>query len=748
MKLFKQKIVNRRPLFIAALFFTAGILAGFYFAIPLLVSTIAALFFFTLSILALLIKKQPRFFVYPAVLFIGAILVTNALASGDLYIPENKTVALTARVAELPEKTDYGYAHILSDVNVEGIGKISGRLRFTSESQYAYGSVLQIETKLKKPQGVINPGGYDEKLTLLSKGVVLKAYAENAFVLYKKPQNFYGYLLETKTFIKNLICRVFPGDVQGLALGMFLGDTSGLSDETYSAYKATGAAHILAVSGLNVGIIIFVFYTLLKFLRVPKKPLYFLTLVFIAVYACLTGLGPSIVRASIMSAFLLTVKFAGEKTDPLIVICAAWMFILVLNPFDLFMPGFLLSFGAVFGMVTAGSALHGVLEKWPKEIKDTVSANFGASLGTMPILASRFYSVSALSFFSNIFIVPLSSVATIVITIAVIAGAIWPVLAVPFVFISTGLMRLIENIVYLFSLIPFASMPVGALNTIVAIALFVLMFLVSQYVLLRPKVKKVICILLTVVIILSACLFYMPYQGLYMAFLDVGQGDSLFVRTPSGICFLVDGGDEWALNDITSFLDYKGFALDFVFLTHPHDDHMEGIMKLIEKGRVKKVFTTQAVYDTEKLKGVTVTVLKKGDRLAFGDVILNVLNPDSTKSLTQNDTSLVLDMKYKNFNCLLTGDISSKIEKSILPYIQKTDIIKAAHHGADTSNGEELLEKAKPDYAVISVGVNTYGHPGDETLKRLRQVRVFRTDSNHAVEFYIDDKIEAKPLVP
>lgn len=742
------KIFNRRPLFMAALFFTAGILACFYFKIPFLVSAISAIFLFLLSVLSSMIKRRLHIFIYPALFFTGAILITNALALENLYIQENKAVSFTARVAELPEKTDYGYAHILDEINIEGMGKINGHVRFTSENEYNYGSVLQIKSKLKKPEGVVNPGGYDEKLTLLSKGVILKAYASNARVLYLKQQDLYGYLLKAKTFIKNLICRIYPTDVKGLALGMFLGDISGLSDETYTAYKATGAAHILAVSGLNVGIIIFVFFTLLKLLHIPKKPRYFLTLVFIAAYACITGLGPSIVRASVMAVFLLTVRFTGQKTDPLIVISAAWMFILVLNPIDLFMPGFLLSFGAVFGMVTTGSILHGALRNWPKIIKDTVSANFGASLGTMPILASRFYSVSALSFFSNILIVPLSSVATIVITISVIAGAICLPLSVPFVIISAGFMRWIGNIVYLFSLIPFISMPVGALNTMIVVALFVFMFLASQYLLLKPKVKKTLCIVLAIVIITGACLFYMPYHGFYMAFLDVGQGDSVFIRTPSGTSFLVDGGDEWAATDITSFLDYKGFSLDFVFLTHPHNDHMEGILKLIEKGRVKKVYTTQAVCDTQKLKGVAVTVLKKGDRLIFGDILIKVLNPENTDGLSENDTSLVLDLKYKKFHCLLTGDISSKIEKSILQDIQKTDIIKTAHHGADTSNGEELLDKIKPDYAVVSVGINTYGHPGAETLKRLkRYAQVFRTDINHAVEFYISDTIDVRPFV-
>jgi competence protein ComEC len=455
-----------------------------------------------------------------------------------------------------------------------------------------------------------------------------------------------------------------------------------------------------------------------------------------------------------MAVFMLTAQLSGQKTDPLIVLSAAFIFIIAFNPLELFMPGFQLSFGAVFGMVTAGAWLYNKTPRWPKLLRDTASANFGASLGTMPVLASRFYSVSVVSFFGNFFIVPASSAATVLITIAVCLGAIWQTLSVPFVFLATGFIRIIAGIVWLFNQIPFASLPVGALSTVAVGLLFVCMMLISQYALIAPKLKKILAASLIAVIVIVMVFSYLPYDGLYLAYLDVGQGDSAFVRTPSGNCFLVDTGDQWSARDIDNFLDYKGFRLDFVFITHPHDDHMGSLAELVRQGRVKKIYTTEyAAAKLSKLQGVEVEALQKGDNLCLGDVTIEVLHPDagatdmSGSEEDENDGSLVLGLAYRKHYCLFTGDISQDAEKTILYELQKTDIMKAAHHGANTSSSAELLQKTQPAFTVISVGANKYGHPGKEALLRLSAYgRVFRTDQNHAVEFYIKDTVKAQPL--
>ncbi len=743
-----RSVFHRRPLFFAAVFFGAGILASYYAHIPAPVSVVAFSAFILLSLLLKLVKIPCGFLVLLAVFFMGAFLITHATDKGDLTHNVEKPVVVSGRVCELPEKTNYGYTHILDHARIWGKGGIPGKVRLVSEKEYPYGSVIKADTTLKIPPGAINPGGYDERFYLLARGVVYNAYAKSAQVLGRQ-EDIYGILLKTRTAIKDLINAIFPQDARGLALGMFLGDTSGLSGESYAAFKATGAAHILAVSGLNVGIIIFVFYSFLKLLRVGKKPRYFITLAFIAAYTLLTGLGPSIVRAAVMSAFLLTAQVSGQKTDPLIVLSAAFIFILALNPMELFMPGFLLSFGAVFGMVTAGAWLYERTPRWPKLLRDTASANFGASLGTAPILASRFYSVSVVSFLGNFFIVPASSAATILITIAVCVGAVWPPLAVPFVFLATGFIRIVSDIVWLFNLVPFASLPVGALATAAVALAFVFMLLLSQYILIGPKLKKILAFALLAVIAVVMVFSYLPYDGLYLAYLDVGQGDSAFVRTPSGTCFLVDGGDEWAAQDIASFLDYKGFTLDFVFVTHGHDDHMGGIAQLVKQGRIKKIYTTRQVYDTQIfLHRAAVEVIEKGDTFDLGDVHIDVLNPAAGQPPeNENDGSLVLMLEYRGYRCLFTGDISQQTEKTILYDIEKTDIMKAAHHGADTSSSAELLRIARPEYTVISVGRNTYGHPGKKALSRLFAYgEVFRTDVNHAVEFYIKDTVQAQPM--
>jgi competence protein ComEC len=765
-----RRIVNRRPLFTAALLFAAGILFADSVPMPLILPLACGGFcLLAASAVSVLLHRPDKketsskakkrifaAFAYAAVFCLGVSALVNVQSVPLLDVSGGKEFSFTGRVAEEPVKTDYGYTHILSDVSVLQSGKdtgIAGKVRFVSEREYPYGAVIAAASTLKLPAGAVNPGGYDEKLNLNRRGVYYKAYADSAAVLRQSPPDLYGWMLALRRDIKGLVKEIFPADVQGLALGMLLGDTAGLSEETYADYKKAGAAHILAVSGLNVGIIIFVFYRLLKLLRIGKKPRFFATLAFIVFYALLTGFGPSIIRASVMAVFFLAAGFFGQKTDPLIVLSASFMVVLLQNPLELFMPGFALTFAAVFGMITIGDAVSKKLGKWPRFLRELAAANTGATAGTAPVLLGRFYSVSTVSPLGNLAIVPLSTAATVLITAAVPLGAIWRDAAIVLTFPATYIMRFIDIIVQFLAGIPYASVTLGALNVFLMAAMLAWMFFASGYFLVKPKLKKAAALASGLLILTATVFSYIRLPGdLYVAFLDVGQGDSAFVRTPDGVNFLVDAGDEWSGRDIASFLDYKGYALDFAILTHPHSDHMGGIVELIQEGRVKTVYTTQFVRDAqvESLKGVGVELLKKGDELAFGDgFTVRVLHPDvDTPARYPNNTSLVLLMAYKGHSCLMTGDISAVTDKTLLDEIGKADIIKVAHHGDKSATSMELLNKARPDYAVISVGTNTYGHPGPELLERLRRVqaRVFRTDRNHAVEFSIGDTVKPRPM--
>ena len=243
-----------------------------------------------------------------------------------------------------------------------------------------------------------------------------------------------------------------------------------------------------------------------------------------------------------------------------------------------------------------------------------------------------------------------------------------------------------------------------------------------------------------------------------MTVLDVGQGDSIHIRGESGE-YLVDGGS----SDVSSVGTYRiepyllsnaADTLNYVFVTHGDEDHISGIVELLEGQKlgvhIKTLVLPPEEYCEEKLLGLTRTAEKNGTRvvtMSAGDALeegITCLGPEKGAGISPgNEASLVLSLTYGNFDMLLTGDVEGKGEDALVESgrLRKYDVLKAAHHGSKNSSLEPFLETVKPSVTLISAGVdNRYGHPHEETLKRLEAAgsRVYSTQENGAVRIWTD----------
>lgn len=240
-----------------------------------------------------------------------------------------------------------------------------------------------------------------------------------------------------------------------------------------------------------------------------------------------------------------------------------------------------------------------------------------------------------------------------------------------------------------------------------------------------------------------------------VAFLDVGQGDAIYVRTPSGFDVLVDGGpDNAVLERLGQVMPFYDRDLDLVVLTHPDADHLTGLVEVLKRFRVHRVWVNGSTKDTavyrtwaERLadEGAIVTAVTTGYSFSIDDgTHLQVLHPDqpATEATSPNNEAVVITLSYGQEDVLLTADIEAEPESIMVkrfaasPETLQTEILKVAHHGSKTSSTEEFLEAVKPELAVISVGIdNRYGHPGQEVLDRLRQFDIpyYRTDCDGTV---------------
>lgn len=251
---------------------------------------------------------------------------------------------------------------------------------------------------------------------------------------------------------------------------------------------------------------------------------------------------------------------------------------------------------------------------------------------------------------------------------------------------------------------------------------------------------------------------------LHIVFCNVGQGDAIFIRTPKGSDILVDGGpDKSVLNCLSSHMPFYDRDLELVFLTHPHADHLTGLIDVLKNYQVTS-FNTEAVKsdstefkELEKVlkeKNISTRFIYTGDRFKFTDgVVISTLWPEKnsisaqamhrSQNLDKNSFSLVQDLSYKDFNLLLTGDVQADILDKLLINLNEPDILKIAHHGSKTGTDEFTFTRIKPSLTVISVGKNNrYGHPAASVLNLLqsKNINYLRTDQDGEIEVISEGK--------
>ena len=244
-----------------------------------------------------------------------------------------------------------------------------------------------------------------------------------------------------------------------------------------------------------------------------------------------------------------------------------------------------------------------------------------------------------------------------------------------------------------------------------------------------------------------------------MIFFNVGQGDSALINLLGDNEILIDGGpDNTVLYKLGKYLPIYNRDIELMILTHPHADHVTGLVSVLKKYKVERVMYTGVEYESEiygefleSVKGDRVSRVDRVDKVILGEnIFLEVIYPKDIEDIENiedvNDTSIVFKLDTSDKDFLFTGDISVEVEKYILENINnleiKTDVLKVAHQGAETSSSQEFLEIVDPEAAVISVGKNSFGHPSLRVIKRLERlgVEVYRTDVEGDVVFKIKNQ--------
>ena len=273
------------------------------------------------------------------------------------------------------------------------------------------------------------------------------------------------------------------------------------------------------------------------------------------------------------------------------------------------------------------------------------------------------------------------------------------------------------------------------------------------------RTTKNIVVVATILILFLACFlvwglfFFLPRQQLSLKFYDVGQGDSVFIRTPAGYKIVVDGGPN---NKVVNYLE-KELALwdrkiDLLVLTHPQADHLFGLVEVVKRFKIGKLLISGVDNDTNLYKlwmktlkeiGINPIIVTQSSTISLSDTVnFGVVWPKEEKPQVSdlNEACIVMKVSYGNFDALLTGDADQKVQ----PYgssLSEVEVLKVPHHGSKTAMSDEFVSLIKPQVSVISLGKNnSYGHPGKSTLEQLQKIKskIFRTDQNGTIEIVSD----------
>jgi len=676
-------------------------------------------------------------------------------------------VALLGDVVSEPESAATPYGEVKTNFHFSPCGQ-NAKILVTVYGKIPnieLGDRIDIRGRISRPIGPSNPGEFNYKWYLKIHGVhyLLAAKGDSVKKLSGGGANtLLRFLPGIRKKIEALIYENLQRPYSAILSAMLLGERSQVPDDLNDAFMKTGTIHILAISGLHVGLITFLFLTLLKTLRSPRRLRYLLCILFLVFYAILVGARPSVLRASIMLILYLLGQLIGRQQSGLRTLAIAAVLILAFNPLAIFYCDFLLSFTSVLSILYFAPKIESALAGMWRFVKKPVSVSAAAWLGVLPLVAWFFNIITPVALLANLIIVPLAFLAIAQGVAFIILGLPLPILGKVFAASAQFSLYLLTAACKRFSELPCAYFwAKGPTLAETALCYVLLILWACRHRIKSPYLKPHIAALIVLNIFIWPMAFLSPSGNLSATFLSTGSSDAIFIEFPRGETMLIDTGK--AIPDtgrmiIKPFLLHKGIhRLDALVLTHPDSDHIGGAATILNNFDVGRVFDNGRCDHTSACASLTGAIAKRrvkraalraGDEIrGFKDVRIFVLNPSgsSGSAASDNDESLVLKIIYKGTSFLFCADVEENgirqllLEKELL----RSSIIKMPHHGARVNGIEELLKFVRPRFACITVARNDkLKRPNGKLLEILKGAgtRVLATSRSGAVTISTDGK--------
>ena len=625
----------------------------------------------------------------------------------------------------------------------------------------------KLQGRLSVPFKAGNPSQFDYGNYLRNYDTYAVFYAKDFIKIEKEPTKSQKFMQKINDYRENVIAlhsKYIPSPYLEILGGIVFGDDAvSPTDDVKQSFVESGLLHILAASGMNVAFIYMFFYYITSLFRLNYRFKIILGMIMVVIYALMTGLGASIIRAAAMLLFVLAGKLIDRDAHSISLLSFVAFLMLLYNPMYINVVGFQLSFIVTLGILLMSPLVVSFNNKWKDFIVGTISIPIIAQMWVIPIQIYYFNSVSIYSIFANIMSVPILSVisfggfvSSLLVSVRPLADKICEI----FDFVLEPFLMLLVKISELWANLPNSTIHTTQPNLFqIVLYYLILLFIISLfYKDIREKYLKVILKTLLVAFVLLL-LTFIPIRNsnLEITVFDVGNADSFLIKTPKNEYLMIDtgksgydGGMSQAEIFITKYLKNKGVKnIKALIITHFDNDHCGGAVDILESMKVDKVYvnslthsavTAKKIYDKSKEKGSEI-ILAQNSEVIYKDGDLVITNYLSSNTDNDNDSSIVTFLKYKDFTMLFTGDIGVDALTKIAEELPKNiTVLKVPHHGAKNSLSKDVLAILNPAYSIISVGENKFGHPNLYTLALLDGIKTLRTDIHNSVKFVVSKK--------
>ena len=741
-----------------------------------------------------------RLFLCIAACLLGAARQRNqqALISVvETYLTEDAGIDVEGKVYKKEEKNGKLSYYLKDSYIIRGEDRIGCHriLVYPIADDVSIGDTIRVTGTAEALSVARNEGNYDERSYYHSKDILFRMTAKSIVLLDREWFLWKESLYRLRKQIQKVYQEQLTAGQAGVLGVMTLGEKEYLDAEIKALYQESGISHVLAISGMHVSILGMGLYRFLRKGGISYLCAGSLAGTVVLLFGQISGMELSTKRAVIMFLIMLLGNVLGMAYDSVTALSFAALLQLWEMPGSLWNAGFLFSYGAVLAVVVAANILkalwkreedtkrkrHLLFELGRAVLKAWLGTIFMSSciqLVTLPLSLHFYFEFPVYSVLINSLLLPFMGLVLVFGLLGGLVGLFSPALSGVLLAPAGLLLNWNAWICGRFQGLPGAVRITGRPGTLSMAAYYVLLVLVLCFMWYLKRRRELrhqetrenplygcfwflsrLCVSVVPIIALGLLVFIRPRPEPELCFLDVGQGDGVFLQADNGTTFFLDGGSNSVKNmgeyRILSFLKYRGVDhMDGWFVSHADQDHISGLKELLESGyHIDRLFLAYGIVKDEaweelcalaEAHGTTVTYLKPGDEVGTRDVRLTCLYPFAQGS-DRNAASLVLKLEMSGIYGLLAGDISEDQEKELLreyPDLQ-ADLYKASHHGSNGSNGEVFLQQLSPTVTVISCGKdNSYGHPGAEAVARITESgsRIFMTMEQGQISVGCDER--------